>query len=271
MGLLLFFIFMISLNINMLVFDYNSSLGGLYLVANISLAIMAFIKYDERKAKIHKRTEEHINDAFKKQGFSYSKRFFRYNNGIALNQDDNQICIFKSNEYFEKLKEIQMIIIDHKDILKCEVVEDGQTVIETSRSSQIGGALLGGLLAGGVGAIIGGLSGRQTSSKEVKSVSLRIVVNNTENPLHEVEILYSYNGKSKDSIAYQSASNIATYWHSLISVLIKKADEEDKKEKNNRNEDVNVADEIEKLFNLKNSGAISEEEYKLRKMKLINS
>lgn len=47
-------------------------------------------------------------------------------------------------------------VIAHRDILSVEVFEDGASVTKTSRSSQLGGALVGGLVLGGVGAIIGG-------------------------------------------------------------------------------------------------------------------
>ena len=57
-------------------------------------------------------------------------------------------------------------IYNYRDILSSEVLIDGNEVVKTSRTSQIGGALVGGILAGGVGAIIGGLSAEQT--KEVK-------------------------------------------------------------------------------------------------------
>lgn len=42
---------------------------------------------------------------------------------------------------------------------------------------QIGGVVVGGLLLGGVGAIIGGLSGKTETSGKISRIDLRLIVN----------------------------------------------------------------------------------------------
>ncbi|MBW6461369.1 MAG: hypothetical protein K0B08_12430 [Bacteroidales bacterium] len=68
---------------------------------------------------------------------------------------------------------------------------------------------MGGLLLGGVGVVLGGLSGKTTSVHEVSSVDLRIIINNIQNPVHLIK-----------SLSLESAN----HWHALISVLIKRAE-----------------------------------------------
>lgn len=64
------------------------------------------------------------------------------------------------------------------DILASEVIEEGGTVTRTQRSSQIAGTLIGGLALGGVGAIIGGLSGTtKTTKNDMVTPLLRVIVN----------------------------------------------------------------------------------------------
>jgi hypothetical protein len=74
-------------------------------------------------------------------------------------------------------------IFSYRDILESEVLEDGHSVTKTSRSSQLAGTLVGGLLLGGVGAIIGGLSGKKTTHKKVTRIELKVVVNDTSHPI----------------------------------------------------------------------------------------
>jgi len=98
-------------------------------------------------------------------------------------------------------------------------------VTKTVRSSQIGGALVGGIALGGVGLMIGGLSGKAESTEKVKRIDLRIIVNDTKNPLHDVNFLYI--PTNKESGYYQMSLQKARQWHGIIEVLIRQADTED--------------------------------------------
>ena len=158
---------------------------------------------------------------------------------------------------------------------------DGNEVVKTSRTSQIGGALVGGILAGGVGAIIGGLSAEQTKESEVSRVDVLILVNNTKNPT----FILNFFNKDYEVSPIPHPKNLvkneieqAEQLHLLISVLIHQADEADKlEEKENmklRQETVvekatSVADEIRKLADLKAEGLLTAEEFEKQKIKLI--
>jgi hypothetical protein len=177
----------------------------------------------------------------------------------------------------EKRKKIGLItqnhidVISYSDILSSEIFEDGDTITRSSRTSQVGGALLGGLVLGGVGAIIGGLSGRKTSSKKVNRIDLRLTVNRTQSPIHDINF---YNGlcKRTDSI-YKKTIDQVRHWHGLIDVLIRIADRDDQAKENEASSsrvDVSVADELAKLADLQKKGIISEEEFATQKSKLLS-
>jgi len=72
---------------------------------------------------------------------------------------------------------------DFRRVTAVEIVENGQTVTNTNRSSQFIGAAVGDLLLGGVGAIVGGLSGSTRSTSNVKSLHLKITVDDQTNPV----------------------------------------------------------------------------------------
>ena len=68
----------------------------------------------------------------------------------------------------------------------------------------------------------------------------------------------------KDHILYKNADKNSQHWLSLIKVLINLADKEDEKNTKNETPIVNassVADELQKLSDLKNKGIITEAEF----------
>lgn len=234
---------------------------------------------DKKEKEINTRQSNLYRTQRSLEGFNVSQKYVSndMDTSIMLDEVNKKVCILYS-ELSQKL------LLDYKDILESEIIEDGNTITKTSRSSQIGGALLGGILLGGVGAIIGGLSGQKKSEQEVTRVDLKIVVNSTQKPVHIINFLIGLElvtGKissiRKDSPKYKEAMSKASHWHSLISVLIRRADEEDKlKELSptsnanvNDQQGLSVADELRKLKQLKEESIISDDEFETQKRKLL--
>jgi len=187
--------------------------------------------------------------------------------GMAIDENRKSICLIDSHQ-----KDVSLRFCSYKNLLSSEVFEDGITVTKTVRSSQVGGALLGGLVLGGVGAIIGGLSGRTETSGKVKRIDLRLTINDTKNPLHDINFLLSET--NKNSPTYQSAIQQARHWHALTEVLIKRADMDDKLNATDTSLQPNtglIADEIKKLAELRDNGILSANEFERQKLKLLDS
>ena len=188
------------------------------------------------------------------------------NTGLAIDEHRKSVCLINNRQ-----KNVSLRFCSYKDLLSSEVFEDGITVTKTVRSSQVGGALLGGLVLGGVGAIIGGLSGKTQTSGKVKSIDLRLTINDTKGPLHNVNFLVSET--EKNNSIYQSAIQQARHWHGLIEILIKRADMEDKANitDNTLKPDTrSIADEIKKLAELRDTGILSFDEFEQQKIKLLD-
>jgi hypothetical protein len=117
----------------------------------------------------------------------------------------------------------------YKDLISSEIVEDGSTVTKTSRSSQALGMATGGLFLGGVGAMVGGLSGKQYSIEKVKRVDLKITVNDMAKPVYIVNFLNTEikHGTLSGDFLYKAARQKADEWHGRISVIIKQAEQEE--------------------------------------------
>lgn len=195
--------------------------------------------------------------------------------GIALDEKRKTVCIFNSGPPFRHK------IYDFSDILAVEVVEDGHTTIKTERSSQIGGAIVGGLLLGGVGAVVGGLSGNKSSKTITRRIDLRITINNVQRPVHDIIMFMQAEDSNLDPT---SARNLTRHWNGVLSVIIKRsAQEADKisaaeldvaKTTNVTQPNVipiSIADELKKLADLKSGRHLTEAEYEQQKARLLNS
>ena len=222
---------------------------------------------EEKIAQMRHETDDRLKRI---PNYKSSQQYTSANGDVTLSIDETNKQIS-----FVSLKLYKDRVYSYHDILKSEILTDGISVTSTNRGSQLGGALLGGLLAGGVGALIGGLSGSTTSQEKVKKIELNVIVNDTANPICKIAFLDSeYSAYAKDSQAYKDGYNTAYHCHQLIGVLIRQADEEDKRKEtstgsNNSQGNVAVADELRKLVQLRDEGIISGDEFEAQKKKLI--
>ena len=152
--------------------------------------------------------------------FKITNKIIGVDNNSALAFDETQKKIYII--YKAIGSQFQKKIYNFIDILSSEILEDGYQILKTSRTSQLGGALLGGIVSGGVGAIIGGLSGKQKEINKVKKIDLQIVFNDLHSPAYILNFLNIE--VSKSSNAYNIAITNAKLWYNLISVMIKQAE-----------------------------------------------
>jgi hypothetical protein len=202
--------------------------------------------------------------------------------GIAYIEEKNdlQIIMFGFVSFSED--RVKTLHYSYKDIISSEIIEDGN--VTTKSTSVISRAIVGGILLGGVGAIVGGLTGKKESITSIKSIQLRIIVNDTEHPVHELTFLSTET--KKDNTIYQDAIKSANHWQALLDILIKKADHEMKatpetrifqdtqfvqeieKTKDSTNT-YGIADELKKLAELQKDGFITMAEFQQQKEKLL--
>jgi hypothetical protein len=142
--------------------------------------------------------------------FSPTKKFSAKDAVICLDENLNHMAIaYKDNAYRFKFA----------DIIESEIIKDNESITKTSRGSQLGGALVGSALGGGVGAIIGGLSGSHSTNTLIKSLSLKIVVDDLNRPFYSVNFMSNNDQKSNHPLVKQAIDDV-THWHSTVSVII---------------------------------------------------
>jgi hypothetical protein len=161
-------------------------------------------------------------------------------------------------------------VFEYRDILAVEILEDGQSLTKTIRTSQAAGAILGGLLLGPVGALAGALTAGKKTVNKVRSVDLKIVVNDSSRPVHVVKFLQGECDRT--SFVYGSAIAEAREWHGLLMVLIEQADREEAPPVSAPAPSPtasSVADELTKLADLRDRGALTATEFEQQKATLL--
>lgn len=148
-------------------------------------------------------------------GFNGAVQFksANYKKLIAINEVSRKIAFIDTQT--SAAKEYAL-----KDILGAELVVDGETLTKSVRSNQVAGAIVGGVLLGGVGAVIGGLSGTKRSEELISSILVQILVNDTQNPRQEIEFVYGECKKGTQS--YQDAMDKAKQLSAMLEVIIKR-------------------------------------------------
>lgn len=199
-------------------------------------------------------------------------------------------AIDEKNEKISLITEFTSKTISFSDIIGVELVEDGNTISKKSTTRSIGGAIIGGVLAGGAGSIIGGLSGSTTQKNTVSSLSVKILLRNIENPNLVITCFDAQKmtiGRKKsiktegetESYIYKICKKNADEIKDLTSIIIDKCDR--KAEPNNQiiepkpsivePKSTNlIADELMKLNELKEKGIITEDEFLVQKQKILS-
>lgn len=186
----------------------------------VTLAILVYtnMKYDD----IHnKKLSNSLKESLEEYNFNYTDSYITQDflSGIAINTENEKVAILTRHNNKSKF---QLDEINFSDILESKVIEDNITVTKSSKGGLIGGAAVGSMVAGGVGAIIGGLSGNKVSRDSVLSMTLEIVVNDLSNPLHEIKFLYSPTPIKKDTVFYKQIHSDINKWHKTITVIMKR-------------------------------------------------
>lgn len=169
--------------------------------------------------------------------------------------------------------------VDYNSIISVELLEEGTVTQKKSTSRTIGGAILGGALIGGVGAVVGGLSGSSTDRKNVSSVIVKILLRNIKTPSIMILCFDSMRMVSKkeiklgssDACLYHKGIEQANQIKDWISIIIDKIDSIEKQSNNKISVSYGLSDELLKLSHLKDLGVLTQEEFDTQKNILLSS
>jgi hypothetical protein len=193
---------------------------------------------------------------------------------IALNFETKQIALGR-NEVIS--------IYDFSKIIQVDLLRDDNTITSTTKESPIARAVVGGVLLGGVGAVVGAMSaGSHSHSTNIpKSMSVRVI---TESGSFSVLFL-RLSGTSKqnlDSLVSHFSQQAESFYGSVLKAMRMAVAVSNPPGIERSRQTIqalvasqaatlpkSAASEIEQLWHLKEKGAISADEYEKAKRSLL--
>lgn len=155
-------------------------------------------------------------------------------------------------------KKVNPKIYSFDDIVGYELLENGDSITKGG----LGRAVAGGVLLGGVGAVVGGTTGKRTTKTTVNSLKIKITVNDTSNPSAYINLITT--PTKANSFIYKAAYSSAQEILSMLAIITQNT------KNDNQNSTVSVADELIKLKSLLDNGVLTQEEFINEKNKILN-
>lgn len=243
------------------------SFGLIFTLVIVILVAVIIVTVSVGSAKSNK-----IRDRLLEQKFIPYETFISTwdNSFIALNFDAKKIALGKNDA---------LSVCDFSQIIQVDVLRNDNTVTSTNKSSLATRAVVGGILLGGVGALVGAVTAKSYASQELSKISLRVI---TESGSHSVMFLDLKNSQRAglDSIR-SSTSGDADKFYGLVLKAMKGMTTTQRDSTPHLAISsliatraaalpVSVASEIEKLWQLKESGAMSVDEYEQAKRSALS-
>jgi hypothetical protein len=199
--------------------------------------------------------------------FSVSRLLHNDYDSIAFDSGRKKIAIFNKEFMAGRMYEAA-------DLMSVEVYEDGRSISQASRTRQIGAAMVGNFIAGGAGALIGGLGARVSSRDEIHALTLRLTLDDVDFPIFDLQLNKSV--VLKGSVRHSELSVLARGWASLLEATMRNSEPRSQTPDPVEGElpgsfpMQSLADELGKLSALRASGMLTEEEFTRLKQRLIS-
>lgn len=150
------------------------------------------------------------------------------------------------------------VVFKYEDVISYELLEDGESIT----SGGLGRALVGGVLLGGTGAVVGGITGRKKTKREINEFKIKIVTRNKWFSEVNINLLSGFSVKT-GSMLYNGYKESAQKILSEFTVITDSFNVQEKKTT------VSEADEILKYKKLWDDGIITKEEFEAKKKQLL--
>ena len=257
----------------------NNTIKPKIVTLNPSLDILYHILIDERRGVIARfvpggvgKVLNYVNaeDLPKKKGQDSTVNTKEVGSYMFIMDDFYNVLVLIGKDTYE--------VFNYTDIIEVSYEENGNQLYTKSAGRTVGGAIVGGMLMGGAGAVVGGLSGATAQNKEVKSIDVKILLRSIERSSYVLHFNAANRvlktKVSTDKSLYEVYTKCANLAKDLFSVIIDKAQQQN--DLNTQqvtspsiSPSLSVADELSKLAKLKADGILTEEEFQTQKAKLL--
>ncbi len=242
------------------------------IVVLISLLFGSVAAKDEEKKQ--ESIKEELNQAAKAYHGSAEVTGIKHRFKMIFDDQQKRIVIVYpgSNVKFIKFPDIRGV----------ELVEDGTILQSKSMMRTVGGAIVGNMVAGGAGAIIGGLSGDSKQKKKISSVDVILKLRGLSEPTYTINCFSAQEFYGKKEIksdefalgdVYREGLKDANRIVELVGVVIDANDREQKEADSKATASVSSSSDIEaleKLVSMKEKGLLTDQEFESMKSKLIS-
>lgn len=186
----------------------NPTMIPIIILSIVVLIMFAIKQGDEEKTAIANNEEKIMSG--KINGFVPTRHIKSMWVNAAMYVDEKHRKIFIVTNM--KKAELAGDCIGFDELVECSILEDGATV----QSGGIGRAVVGGVVAGGVGAIVGATT--RSSKPITRELSVRIVTSNIQNSLHIIPIITSE--INRDTKSYKEMMNFAQEIYATLMSII---------------------------------------------------
>lgn len=185
-------------------------IGGL-----LALMIWGFVEKSKDNAA-RKESLIRFHKDMSKRGFTATRLYTSESIFLAVDTTESCRLAYALNPSFASK------FVDATKILSVSVYEDQRSIEHAHRGRQIGAAVVGNALAGSTGAIIGGLGAKNKSTDVVKSISLRVELDDPQTPILDVNFLKGQTNRG--GFAHEKTNREARAWSSMITALMRRSE-----------------------------------------------
>lgn len=167
--------------------------------------------------------------------------------------------------------------VPYSEIVQAAVIIDEVITSKSSLASKVGGTIAGGMLAGGVGAVVGGMNTKRKNKSDINEIELKVIINDKNNPSLNVRFNKSPISKDKE---IKKIKSLAEEWKSVIDLIINEENQkfnssskkQDLQDIRDRKDSIKIDkfEELTKYKKLLDEGTITEEEFQRIKVKLLD-
>ena len=185
-------------------------LGVILLCYSVRMMYRDNLRKLKERDEAFKRGKQNIDEELKKVNFCADKEIaLAYNSdspGLKIDVSSERIawCDYYNNRYK---------IVPFKTLLECEIVDDNTTILRGGT----GRAVVGGVLAGGAGAVVGAAT--RQSQYVTKNLSVKIITSDIIDPLIVIPLIEKET--NRESAVYKASLQIAQEVYSTIVSIIK--------------------------------------------------
>lgn len=221
----------------------------------IFIPIFILILYAIYQGIVRKKGTNKIENELEKKGFNISQKL-EYGNlfKIYVDMNNKEIAIGKS------YPNTNVTFLNFSQIVDCKITENSNNI----SSGGLGRAIIGGALAGGVGAVVG--ANTKKSSTMLHNFSIDIITNDIQNSVVRIKMI----DESIDITTYANIYKDMLRFANDVYALIQSIISNNQNTVNEKEQSSKELDKLEELADLKEKGIITEKEFEESKKKILS-